>query len=141
HHLLDPVEIVPVEHRVERERKAELLHPAGDDELPVVGAESGDAIRGRRYRVLDRNLDVVEAQLAESSEPFPAKRNPAGDQVRVEIEPARFLDEDFEVVAHEGLAAGEIQLHDAEILGFAEDAAPGSRVELSIVAPVVEWIR
>src|SRR5262249_10604930 len=58
-----------------------------------------------------------------------------------EVESTRLLDEGLEIVAHERLAARQVQLDHAEVLGLAEDPKPGRRIQLAVVPPVVERVR
>src|SRR5439155_14357673 len=62
------------------------------------------------------------------------ERDPAGDQIRVEVERARLLDEGFQIGPEQRLAAGEVDLHDSELLGLAQHASPIAGVE-PVVAP------
>src|SRR5256885_13158387 len=60
---------------------------------------------------------------------FRSERDPARDQVRVEVELARLLDQPLKVVADERLAAREVELDDAELLGLLEHPEPGRGVD------------
>src|SRR5262249_49582012 len=91
--------------------------------------------------VLDGDLDVVEAERPEALEPLAAEGNAAGDEVRVEIELARAGDERFQIVPHERLATGQVELDDAQGLGLAKHPEPGGGVELVGVTTVVDRIR
>jgi hypothetical protein len=134
------VEVLSMEDGVESEGKAQLLHPARDHQLALEGSPSRDSIRAGGLRVLDGDLHIVEAELAESREPLAAEGNAAGDQVGVEIEAPCLFDDGLEVVTHEGLASREIELDHAEVLRLAHDAKPGLGVELLAMAAIVEGV-
>src|SRR5262249_17981629 len=119
-----------MEHRVEGEREAELLGPRRNLELSIERREAGDAVRGRRRHILNRELHGVEPQVAEAPEPLPGQRNAARDEVRVQLEAAGMGDQRLEVATNEGLAPGEIELDDAQVLRLGEDAKPVFRFEL-----------
>ena len=74
-------------------------------------------------------------------EPLPAQRDAARDEVGVEVEGAGLLDERFQVASQQRLPPGEVQLHDAQVLGLTEDAAPVRGVEPVAVAGEVDGVR
>jgi hypothetical protein len=129
-----------VEHGVQRERQPELLDPARHLELPREGSQPGDAVGGGGPHVLDGDLHAVQAEVAQAGQARAGEGNAARDEVRVEVPASRRFHQRFEVVADERLAAGEIDLYDAEILGLAEHALPGRRVELVVVLGEVERV-
>ena len=136
-HVGDAVQVLTVQHHVEGEREPELLHPAGHLELAIERAQSRDTVRRRLGDVLDRDLHVVEAERFQSRQPLAGERDPAGDQVGVEIEPSRAFHQRFQIVAQQRLATREIELHDSERLRLAEHTQPvvgGERV--GVAGPV-----
>ena len=104
--------------------------------------ERRPAIRseGAGLGVLYGDLDIVEPERAEAGQPLPAQGHAARDQVGVEVEPPRLPDEGLEIIADQRLAAGQVELDDAEVLGLAEHAEPGRGVELLSLPGVVERI-
>ena len=129
-----------MEDHVEGERKAQLLNPTGDFDLSLECAMPRDAVRLGRLDVLDGHLDVVEPEPTQALQPLAPERDAARDQVGVQIELARGRDQQLEVVAHQRLAAREVELHDAEILGLAKHPLPGRSVQLGAVTSVIERI-
>src|SRR6266404_9294672 len=111
------------------------------DALPIERAQSRDTVRRRLGDVLDRDLHVVEAERFQSRQPLAGERDPAGDQVGVQIEPSRAFHERFQVVAQQGLATREIELHDPERLRLAEHTQPVVGAERVGVAGPVGRIR
>src|SRR6185369_16285226 len=77
----------------------------------------------------------------ELCEPLARAGDPAGDQVRVEVERPRSLHELLEIVSNERLPARQVQLHHPERLRLAEDTQPVRGAERIAVARVVERIR
>src|SRR5438132_2737781 len=139
--LADALEVLPVQDRVHGQWEPQLLHPAGHLELAMERLASGDAIRLVRPRVLDRYLDVVEAEPPEALETHALERYPAGDQVAVEVERTRLSDERLEIGSQQRLAAGEVDLHHAQFLGLAQDTLPVGLVERVVVASEIDRVR
>src|SRR5262247_4393726 len=134
------VEVRAMQHDVEGEGEAELLHPRRHGELPLEGAPPRDPIGGHSLGVLYGDLHVVEAELAKARQALAPKRNAARDQICIEVETPRFGDERLDIIAHQRLAPREVELDHAEVLRFAQDAEPGLGVELFTVLAVVEGI-
>ena len=112
-------------------------------QLPVERPEPGD--RGRTpARVVSwiESCTLSSPSSRRSREPLAAQRDAAGDQVRVQVERPRARDELLEIVAHERLAAGQIHLDDAELLGLAAGRGATPSVSSSASMPrVVERVR
>src|ERR1700682_1612339 len=67
---------------------------------------------------------MVEPRLAEPPQLFLVEQRAAGDQVDIEIIRARVLNQFDEILAKDGFAAREMQLHDAKFGGFRKHASP-----------------
>ncbi len=133
--LLDVVDVLAVHRRVERQRQAEFLHPAGD--FALLGAAAlvgGDAVGVLGVDVLDRELHVVEAVVAQLDEAVAGQRHAGGDEVGVEADLGRGLDDVFEVLARRRLAAREVDLQHAEGGGLAHDVLPFGGGQLGVDA-------
>src|SRR5262249_150245 len=100
----------------------------------------GDPVRLRRADVLDGDLNVVEAEVTKALEPRAGERDATRDEVRIEVELTGGRDQGLEVVADQWLPARHVDLDDAQLLRLAEYPLPRGRIELGIVARVVEWI-
>jgi hypothetical protein len=106
-------------------------------ELVGVGGRAREPVGAGGVAVLEAHLHVVEARVGEGGEALAGHPPRRGDEVGVEPRVAGGADEGFEVVAQEGLAAGEVHVQRAELAGLAEHAAPRGGVELvAVVAPV-----
>src|SRR5580704_4573369 len=67
---------------------------------------------------------MVEASLAKPPQLILVKQRAAGYQVGVEIMRARMLNQLGQIVAKNRLAAGEMQLHDAQLRGLGKNPLP-----------------
>jgi hypothetical protein len=76
HDVRQVVDVLPMEDGVEGEGKAQLLHPACDHQLAFEGPPPRDPIGAGGLRVLYGDLDIVEAELAESRELIAARGMP-----------------------------------------------------------------
>ena len=120
------VDVLAMDRRVDGERQAERAHPAGRFQLLGVAiAIVGDAVGVGGIGGLDRDLHVVEAMLGQLVQPLAGKQHGGSDQVGVEADLGRPRDDLLEVAAHGRLAAGEVQLQDAEIGGLRQHVEPG----------------
>ena len=109
-------DVLAMDGRVDGERQAERAHPAGDLQLlGVAAAIVGDAVGVGGVGVLDRDLHVVEAARGQRLQPLAREQHGGGDEVGIEADLGRLRDDLLEVAAHGRLAAGEMQLQDAEI--------------------------
>ena len=130
----DVVDVLAVDRRVERQRQADLLHPAGDLALfrraALVG---GDAVGVLGVDVLDRELHVIEAALGEAGQPLLRQQHAGGDEVGVEARLGGGLHDVLEVAARGRLAA-RVQLQYAELARLAQRALPLRRRQLAVGA-------
>ena len=102
--------------RIEGQRQAERAHPAGDLQLLGVAAlVVGDAVGVGGVRVLDRDLHVIEAARSQPLQALAREQHGGGDEVGVEADLGRLRDDLLQVAAHGRLAAGQVQLQDAEL--------------------------
>src|SRR5262249_30472524 len=92
-------------------------------------------------RVLHGELEAVEAGGLEALEARAVEGHAARDEVDVELARARLGDELLDVVAHERLAAREVDLQDPERRRLAEDALPRRPVELGGVLVELDGVR
>jgi hypothetical protein len=130
---LDVIEVRAVQDDVQGEREAELLDPAGDPHLGVERREARDGIRRGTVGVLDAQLHVVDRRR-EALEARAAEGDAARDEVHVKAERAGMRGDGLEVGAGEGLAAGQVKLHDAKPSGFVEHTNPVGRLQLVVAA-------
>jgi hypothetical protein len=129
-----------VQDHVQRERPAELLHQAGGRYLPVKRGQARDAIGQARLVGLDADLDVVEARVAELLRAAGRETEPAGDEVRVQAQVAGGAHDAVEVPAQQRLAAGEVELQDAEVPALGQHPLPFRRGQLLSVRVQVERV-
>src|SRR5262245_32224871 len=130
-----------MEHRVQRQRKAQFLDPGCDLEFAVEGPKARDPVGTSGSDVLNGQLNGVEPSLSKTGQPIARERDTAGDQARIEIEVPGLRDQLFQIVADERLATREVETHHPQLFGFGDDALPGGRVELVTMTSVVERIR
>ena len=92
---------------VDGQRHAEFGDPAREFQLVFERVlEGADAVRAFRRHVLNRDLNVVEAQLLELLKALALHVDGGGYEVGVEPSVRRGLDDVFEVLARGGFAAG-----------------------------------
>jgi hypothetical protein len=126
------VQVLPVDHGVERQRQAGGAHDRGEGQLAGMAAGvAADAVGAARFRVLDGELHVVEAGFDQLVEAPLVRQHAGGDEVGVEPGRDGVADDGGEVAARGGLAARQVDLQHAERRGFGEDAAPGGGIQLA----------
>ena len=130
-----------MDHRVDRQREAELAHPASNPAL-LQGAVpvARDALGVGGSGVLDRELDVVEPAFGEPSEPLARQGHARGDEIGIEAGGDGGLQDLLEILAHCWLTAGEVNLQHAERAGLAHHVLPLRRRQLGIAAPHVDRV-
>ena len=124
------VEVLAVQHNVDREREPELPGPAVRGELIAVGRGAGDVVRELFVRRLDADLDVVEPRTPQRGEAVLRHAVGRRDERLVEPDLVRRRDELFEIGAQQRLAPREAELEYAQRLRLAEHAAPVLGAEL-----------
>ena len=97
-------------------------------------AGAGDIVVQFLVAGLEANLDMVQPRLLEGPDPFIIHAHAGGDQVAVVTQPPGFGDEVFQVLAHQGFAAGEPQLRRAHVAGLLQYPEPVRRGEFIRVA-------
>src|SRR6185369_3818757 len=90
--------------------------------------------------VLERQLDMVQTGLLQARDALLVQADARRQQVRVVAQPARFGDEDLQVVALQRFAARESALHGAEGARLAEHAQPILRRQFGFVAREVDRV-
>ena len=110
----DPVEVGPVEHDVDGKGKAELSDDGRRCLLVLDRAHPCDAFRHLGVRVLDGDLDVLEADLLEPLGAGSGQAQARGHQRRVQALPPRVRGKLLEVLPQQWLAARQPELQDAE---------------------------
>src|SRR5437867_11098067 len=98
------LDIEPVEHNIQRQRKAELLDEAGNSKFLVVRADSRDQLGRFSLGVLQAQLNMIEAAVPELSQVFCVEQRPASDQVRIEVTLPGVADECWQDFADHRLA-------------------------------------
>jgi hypothetical protein len=122
--VFETVEVHAVDDEVDGKGERGALEDGDEGELEGVGACSGDVVGGDFVDILEAELEVFEAGLDEFGEAGFGEADPGGDHVDVEAGFAGGPDELGKVFAGEGFAAGEVDVEDAELGGFAKDALP-----------------
>ena len=112
--------IQPMNHDVERQRKADLADEPRDVEFFSMRAHAGDRLGAFARGTLDAQLNMVEARLATAPQLVLVEQRAACDQVGVEIIRSRVLNQFDQIVAKDRLAARQMQLHDAQFRGLAK---------------------
>ena len=135
-----PVDVAAVQDHVQRERPAQLLHQPGGRQLPVEGARAGDTVGQGRLVGLDADLHVIEPRVAELPGPAGREAEPARDEVRVQAQAAGGTHDAVEVPAQQRLAAGEVELQDAQLPALGQHPLPFRRGQLLGVGGQVERV-
>ena len=102
--------------------KARDLDLAGEGALVA-----GDVVGRLRFRILDRQLHMVEAGLGELRHRGLVEADAGGDEVGVEAKARGMGDELDEIAPRRRLAPGKMQLQNAERRGLARRPASSSR--------------
>ena len=137
-YLLDPIEVLPVQHAVDRQREVELLDEVRSRDLLLERPVAGDAVVVLRVRALDRDLHVVEPGRLQPLGALAREVDPGGDERRVEAGVARARAELVQIAAQHRLAARERELEHAERARLPEGADPVLRLELVAVLLVAD---
>ncbi|MCY1401283.1 hypothetical protein D9M71_164000 [compost metagenome] len=112
-------------HEVQHHRIALGLHRTGHFQLLRKGLfRAGQQVVDLLVAGLEADLDMVQAGLLEVAQLVFAQADAGGDQVGVETQLARFLDQHDKVLAHQGFAAGKAQLYGAHFTGFTKHFEP-----------------
>ena len=99
-------DVLAVNRRVDRQRQAQLAHPAGQLELGLVAVLVGrNAIGVDRIDVLKRELDMVEAAVGQRRNAFAAEQNAGGYEIAVDADTCGLGNDILEVFAQRRLAA------------------------------------
>ena len=123
-HLLELVNILPMDHEIQGEADAIALEPLEDAELLLVGLGAGDVVGGFFASALEAKLKMVEAGIHEEIQLDFVERKAGGDKADVEASGARVADKIDDVGACERFTAREIGLQDAGCGSFFENARP-----------------
>ena len=93
-------------------------------------AVTGDAIGAFRVHVLQRELDMVQANRLQLGKPCRVETSDRGDQVGIEPGLVRRRDNVDQVAARCRLAAGQVDLQHAQRGGLAKHPGPGRSIQL-----------
>ena len=132
-HLLDVIEVLAMHDGVDGERQAALGDELRRLELLLEGLSVvGDAVAAFAGRVLHRDLHVLDARLDERIRLLRREADRRGDEIDVEPGRARAAHDVGDIGPHQRLAAGDVELHDAERRRLVEDARPFRRRQLAL---------
>jgi uncharacterized protein YggL (DUF469 family) len=121
---VDVVDVHAVDHHVHHHRPALALDDRGDAVLQLEGLGVREEVVHLARRVLERELHMVQPGGAQARGALGSQADTRGQQVAVVAQAARLGDDDFEIVTQQRLAAGQAQLHRAELAAFAQHAQP-----------------
>ncbi len=116
--------IQPMDHHVERERKADFADETRDLEFFPMRSNTGDHLGAFARGALDAQLNVIETCVAKTPQLVFVEKRAAGYQVGIKITSARVLNQLDQIVAKDGLAARQMQLHDAQFRGLGKNPPP-----------------
>ena len=134
--------VLAMDRRIYGERQPKLRHPMGTVELLLRGSGIGaDALGIVGIHILKRDLHVIEAALDELLKARAVQRHRGGDQIGVEAGLGSSRDDLLKVLAHRGLAAGQMHLQDAHGAGLLHYRHPFSRRKLLVHALKFERVR
>ena len=129
-----------MEHHVDREGEAELLHEGRGRALLLHRSDAGDPLGDRGVGVLDRDLDVLEPGVPEPLGAGSREPEAGGDERAVEPEAAGVGGQLLEVLSDQRLAAGEAELQHAQRARLGEDALPVLGGDLAVCPDQVQRI-
>ena len=138
--LADVVDVELVQHTIEHHRVVVFLDQGSDARLELEGLGAGEEIVHLLGRVLEAELNVVEAGFLERLDAGLGHADAAGDQVDVVTELVRLGDDLLEVVAQQRLATREAQLCGAHGTALAQHADPFLGRELVVLLGVVDRV-
>ena len=124
------IDVAPVQNDVQHHRIVVLLDEPGDFRFQFERARAAQEIVQLARAVLKRQLDVVQPCGFQRLDARLVQPDPGRDEIRVEAQRMRLLNDLFQIVAHHGFAAGEAELHRAERARFAQHPKPGIGSEL-----------
>jgi hypothetical protein len=112
HHFTDACNIGPVHHCVYRKRQTEPHHFGRERNFSLECATiPSNVIRGRGVGVLDRDLDVIEANLPQVAQGTRCDTDARSNQIGVKTGFPRRCYDLYQIAARPRLSAGEVQLH------------------------------
>ena len=134
HELADAGDVAAVEDDVERERQPQGRRRGRGFHLRLEVVAPGNPGGAVRVAVLDGELQAVEPRGRQAGQARRVGRDAAGDEVDVEVALPGRRHQRLQILAHQRLAAGQVDLHDAERGGLGEDARPVVGRQLRVVA-------
>src|SRR5260221_7409669 len=133
-HAIEVIDILRVDDQVYSESDAPLADltfadltfadPPSQFDFVRVGACSSNPVRWAFARILKAELDMVKAGFHKLGQTLVRKSDSRGDQVGVETRLARAFDQFGQIGTRQRLAAGEVQMQNAERGRLAENAQP-----------------
>lgn len=121
--------VVPVDHRVERQRQAARTHGGGEGTfLGQAVAVAGNVVGAGRVHVLHAELHMFQAGGLQLVEHRLAAGHAGGDQVAVQAQRACMRHQFGQVLAQHRLAAGKVRLQHAHLGGLFQQRAPAGGV-------------
>jgi hypothetical protein len=117
------------------------LHRAGHFQLLREGFfRAGEQVVHLLVAGLETDLDVIETSLLEVADFLLGQADAGGDQVGVETQLPRFMNQLGKILTHQWLAAGKAQLRRAHLPSFAEDLDPLLGSQLFALLGEIQWI-
>jgi len=137
---VDVRQVVAMQHAVQHHRIAVRLDQARDAALQLERPRTGQEVVQLARRILQRQLDMVEPGRLQPLDARGGQADARRNEVRVEAERACVLDQRFEIVALQRLAAGKTELRGAERARVGDHGAPRVGVEFRAVRREVDRV-
>ena len=122
--VADLIDILAMDHDVQHHRIFVFLDDPRHFFFMPETAAAADEVVQFFIAGLKADLDMVQARVLEAFDPLLVHADPGGDQVGVIAQMPGFLDQLFQVPAHQRLAAGKPKLGRAHLARLAHDPHP-----------------
>src|SRR5665213_3711361 len=123
-YLLHMVYVEPVQHDVEHHRVVVFLDQLRDFRLEFESARTAQEVVHFAGAVLERQLNVIETCTLQRLQACFGQSDAGRDQIDIEAQRMCFGNDEFQIIAHQRLAAGQLQLLRAERPRLAQYAYP-----------------
>ena len=90
--------------------------------------------------MLHRHLHSVESERCKLRKPLEGQRDPARDQVRIQLKLVRSLNELFKVTPQQRLSPCQVEVDDTQGFRLLEDAKPCVGIDLISVTGMAEGV-
>ena len=140
-HLFQMIEVLPVHDQIYCERNLVPADRAREFDFVRVRLGSGNPVGSLFPRILEADLDVIEAGLDQGLQPLLVEADARGDEVGIKSRGARGGDQLCQIGPHQRFAAGKVRMQHAQLAALLKDAGPLAGGKFRLRSGQLERIR